>query len=201
MAIAQAVRAGVHKLPRGKPFTHERFLKHGSRGAVDRTLSRLVGRGEILRLARGVFIRPKTSRFVGTVLPDVLDVVETIARSKGETIQVHGAEAARRFGLSTQVPTAPVFHTNASSRSIRIANITVRMVHTSNRRRLQFAGEPAGTALAALWYLGKDNVTPEVLAQVEAAIGPTDFEKLRSADMPAWMAKAVAAADQDKAHR
>ena len=108
-----------------------------------------------------IFVRPRTSRFVGTVLPDILEVVEAIARNNGETVQVHGAEAARRFKLSSQMPTAPVFHTSASSRTIRITNITVRMVHTSNRRRLQFAGEAAGAALSALWYLGKDNVTSE----------------------------------------
>ena len=200
MSTAQAVRAGVHKLPRGKSFTRERFLKHGSRGAVDRTLSRLVGRGEIQRLARGVFVRPRTNRFVGAVLPDILEVVETIARSNGETVQVHGAEAARRFRLSTQVPTAPVFHTSASSRTIRIANITVRMIHTSNRRRLQFAGEATGAALTALWYLGKDHVTPAAVATVEAALGPAEFERLRSADMPAWMAQALAAPSRDAAH-
>ncbi len=194
MSTARAIRASLCKLPKGKPFTSERFLKHGSRSAVDRTLSRLVGQGEIQRVARGVFVRPRTSRFVGTVFPDVFDVVEAIARSNGETVQVHGAEAVRRFKLSTQVPTAPVFHTSASSRTIRIANITVRMVHTSNRRRLQFAGEAAGTALSALWYLGKDNVTPEAVAAIEAALGPAEFQRLLSADTPAWMTKALAAA-------
>ena len=178
----------------GKAFTSEGFLKHGSRSAVDRTLSRLVGRGEIQRVARGVFVRPRTSRFVGTVLPDILEVVEAIARNNGETVQVHGAEAARRFKLSSQVPTAPVFHTSASSRTIRVANITVRMVHTSNHRRLQFAGEAAGAALSALWYLGKNNVTRETVATIAAALGPADFQRLLSADMPAWMTKALATA-------
>ena len=194
MSTAQAIRAGVRKLRRGKPFTSARFLKHGTRSAVDRTLSRLVGEGKIQRLAYGVFVRPRTSRFVGTVLPDVLEVVEAIARSNGETVQVHGAEAARRFRLSTQVPTAPVFHTSASSRTIRIGSITVRMVHTSNRRRLQFAGEATGVALSALWYLGKNNVTPETVTTIAAALGSAQFEKLRSADMPAWMAKALGTA-------
>ena len=198
-STAQAIRASIGKLPKGTPFTGERFLKHGSRGAVDRTLSRLAGRGAIQRLARGVFVRPRTSRVVGTVLPDVLMVVQAIARHHGETVQVHGAEAARRFKLSTQVPTAPVFHTSASSRTIRITNITVRMVHTSNRRRLQFAGEAAGAALSALWYLGKNNVTPETVATIEAALGPAEFQRLSSADMPAWMTKAFAA-DRGRLH-
>ena len=194
MSTARAVRAAVRKLREGKPFTRERLLEHGSRSAVDRTLSRLVGRGEIQRVARGVFVRPRTSRFVGAVAPDILEVVEAIARNNGETVQVHGAEGARRFGLSTQVPTSPVFHTSASSRTIRIANIAVRMVHTSNRRRLQFAGEAAGAALAALWYLGKNNVTREAVATIKAALGPAEFQRLRSAEMPAWMTKALAAA-------
>ena len=194
MSTAKAVRTAIGKLPRGTPFTGARFAKHGTRGAVDRTLSRLAGEGEIQRLAHGVFVRPRTSRFVGTVVPDIHEVVEAIARSNGETVQIHGAEAARRFRLSTQVPTAPVFHTNASTRTIRVTGITVRMVHTSNRRRLQFAGEATGAALSALWYLGRNNVTPETVATIATALGPAQFEKLRSADMPAWMAAALAAA-------
>ena len=191
MSTAQSVLASIRKLPKGKPFTSTRFLKHGSRSAVDRTLSRLVGRGEIQRVARGVFVRPRTSRFVGTVVPEVQEVVEAIAHRNGETVQVHGAEAARWFQLSTQVPVAPVFHTNASSRTIRIGRITVRMTHTSNRRRLQFAGEVAGAALSALWYLGKGNVTPEVVARIESTLGPEEFQRLRSANMPVWMAKVL----------
>ena len=196
MSTAKAVRAAIRKLPRGRPFTGARFLKHGARGAVDRSLSRLVAEGEIQRLAQGVFVRPRTSRFVGTVMPDIHEVVETIAHANGETLQIHGAEAARRFRLSTQVPTAPVFHTSGSTRTIRVAGTAVRMVHTANRRRLQFAGEPTGAAISALWYLGKDNVTPETVATIEAALGPSESKKLRSADMPAWMQKAFAAAGE-----
>ena len=200
MSISKAVRTAIRKLPRGKPFTGARFLKHGTRGAIDRTLSRLVAEGEIRRLAQGVFVRPRASRFVGAVIPDIHEVVEVIAHGNGETIQVHGAEAARRFRLTTQVPTVPVFHTSGSSRTIRVAGTTVRLVHTSNRRRLQFAGEPAGAAISALWYLGKDNVTPETVARIEAALGPAGFEKLRSAAMPAWMAQALAAAAREPVH-
>ena len=191
MSVTEAIRTELRKLPRGRPFTTSRFAAHGPRGAVDRALSRIVEEGGIERLARGVFVRPRKSRYVGSVLPGVGEVVRTIARDNGETVQVHGAEAARRLGLSTQAPTTLVFHTSASSRTIRIGNATVRMVHTSNRRRLQFAGKPAGLALAALWYLGRDNTTPEAVARIESAIGPEAYARLRSADMPAWMADAL----------
>ena len=196
MSTAKAVRTAIRKMPRGRPFTGARFLKHGTRGAVDRTLSRLAANGEIRRLAHGVFVRPRNSRFVGTVMPDIHEVVEAIARNNSETLQIHGAEAARRFRLSTQVPTAPVFHTSGSTRTIRVGGVAVHMVHTANRRRLQFAGEPTGAAVSALWYLGKNNVTPETIARIEAALGPAASRKLRSADMPVWMQEAFAAAGE-----
>ncbi len=190
MSVAEAIRTNIRKLPRGRPFTTSRFIAHGPRGAVDRALARIVADGGVERLSRGVFVRPTKSRFVGNVHPGIAEVVRAIAQDNGETVQVHGAEAARRLGLSTQAPMEPVYHTSASTRSIRIGSTTVRMIHTSNRRRLQFAGEPAGLALAALWYLGRNNATPEAIARIESAIGPEAFARLRSADMPAWMADA-----------
>ena len=65
------------------------------------------------------------------------------------------------------------------------------MIHTSNRRRLQFAGEIAGLALSALWYLGKDHTNPEKVATIRDLLGPREFERLRSAEMPAWMSQAL----------
>jgi len=181
-------------------FKRSRFTAYGSPSAVNRALSRIVGKGEIERLSRGVFVRPRKNRYVGQVSPGITDVVRVIAKENGETVQVHGAEAARRFGLTTQVPIAPVFHTNASSRTIRIGKRTVRLIRTSNRRRLQFAGEPAGLAVAALWYLGKDNVTPGTVVKVRSVLSPDEFEKLRSASLPAWMTKVLNAVSQEAVH-
>lgn len=197
MSTTSAIRTHIRKLPRGRAFSSTRFAAHGSTGAIHRALSRIVREGEIERLSRGVFVRPRKNRFVGKVFPGVIDVLRVIAEKNGETVQVHGAEAARRFGLATQVPTAPVFHTSASSRSIRIGKTTVRLIRTSNHRRLQFSGEPAGLALSALWYLGRHNVSQETIVKVRSALSQEEFEKLRSASLPAWMTKVLNTACQD----
>jgi len=191
MSTTEAIRARIQRLSKGKPFTSSRFLKLGSRAAVDKALSRLVEDGAIERLARGVFVRPKKSRFIGTVTPEISEVVEVIAKSHGETIQVHGAEAARRFKLSTQMPTSPVFYTSGPSRSLRVGNITVKLMHTTSHRRLQFAGKREGLALSALWYLGKENVTPETVSRIKSGLSPQEFETLKSANLPAWMTDAL----------
>ena len=200
MTTAKAIRTELRKLPKGKPFTNSRFLVYGSHGAVHRALSRLVAEGEIKRLARGVFVRPKRNRFVGEVMPNISEIVKNIARKNHETIQVHGAEAARRFKLSTQMPIVPVFHTSASSRSIVIGNVTVKLIHTSSQRRLQFAGEKTGLALSALWYLGKNNVNAGVVSKIKSGLSAKEFETLRSADIPAWMTDALNEFAQDTIH-
>lgn len=181
----------MRRMPKGKPFTSSRFLKHGPRTAVDRALARLVENGEIERLSRGVFVRPRTNRFIGKVMPSISESVMAIAKRNGEVVQIHGAEAARRFKLSTQVPTLPVYYTSGSSRTIQIRNVEVRLMHTSNRRRLQFAGQKIGIALTALWYLGKGNVNLETISMIKSGLSAKEFETLRAADMPAWMTAAL----------
>jgi hypothetical protein len=48
----------------------------------------------------------------------------------------------------------------------------------------------AGTALSALWYLGRRQVTPDVVASVRTRLGPEEFAALEAAsgEMPGWLA-------------
>ena len=69
-----------------EPFTNKQFLKLGSCASVDKKLSRLVSEGVIQRIIRGVLMRPKANRCVGMVAPDVREVVEVMAKDRGEII-------------------------------------------------------------------------------------------------------------------
>lgn len=200
MSVAESIKQRVLRMQRGEPFTNTRFLKLGSRSAVDKALSRLVEEGVIQRVARGVFVRPKKSRFIGNVMPEVSRVIEVIAKDHGETVQVHGAEAARRFKLSTQMPTTPVYYTSGPSREIRVGNLKVKLMHTTSHRRLQHAGKKPGLALSALWYLGKDNIDAEAVRRIREGLSTEEFETLRTSKMPAWMACAIENYTQGAAH-
>lgn len=200
MSVAKSVKKRVLATPRGRPFTNTRYLSLGSRSAVDKALSRLVESGVIRRIAPGVFVRPKESPYVGQVMPEVGRVVEAIAKGNGETVQVHGAEAARQFRLTTQAPTQPTYYTNGTSREVRVGNLPIRFVHTSNRHKLQHAGKKPGVALSALWYLGKENVNADVIEEVRAGLSPAEFETLQHAHMPGWMANAFTQYRQHATH-
>ena len=191
MSVNENIKKRVQRIQRGEPFTNSSFLKLGSRPAVDKALSRLVQENVIIRITRGVFMRPKQNRFIGDVAPDISRVIEVMAKDHGETVQVHGAEAARRFKLSTQMPTTTVFYTSGPSRELRVGNLTARLIHTSSRRKFQHAGKKPGLALTALWYLGKENVNSEAIEHIREGLSENEFETLRSCKMPAWMSSAI----------
>lgn len=139
-------------------------------------------------MTRGVFVRPAFSRYLGKVMPDPLKVAETIARTTGVIVQVHGAEAARRLELTIQVATQPVLCTSGPSKRIRVGKMEIRLQHVC-QRKLALAGRPAGLALAALWYLGKSEVTPVLIEKIRRKLPSAEFDALKSATsaMPAWM--------------
>ncbi len=175
-------------MPVGEPFTPTVFLECGTRASVDQTLSRLVKTGALARVTRGVFVRPEVSRYVGQVMPEPLKVAEAIAKTTGCVVQVHGAEAARRLELTTQVPTQAVFNTSGPSKRIRVGKLEIRLQHVC-ARKLALVGRPAGLALAALWYLGKNQVTPDVVRAIRRKLSAPEFDALKSAAsvMPGWM--------------
>lgn len=198
---AELIRQRIHSMPLGEPFTPTALLAYGTRASVDQTLSRLIKTKSIERVARGVFVRPEISRFAGKVMPEPLKLAETVARTTGAVVQVHGAEAARRLELSTQVPVQSVFLTSGPSKRIRMGEMEIRLQHVC-QRKLALAGRPAGLALAAMWHFGKTAVTPALVEKIRRKLGESEFEVLKSAtaSMPAWMSDALFRNERTIAH-
>jgi hypothetical protein len=192
MSITRKVKQYVQKTPHGKPFSTAALTGYGARAAVDQALSRLTTAGKIVRLTRGVYVRPEENRFVGQVMPEPFKVAETIAKKTNEIIQVSGAEAARQFGLSTQVPAQPVFLTTGQSRRFNIGSLEITLRHVS-RKKIPMPESKAGLAIVALWYLGKNLMTCQLIEKIKNKLTPQEFEKFISSTeyMPGWMSNTV----------
>ncbi len=189
MTTAELIRQKIDELPAGQPFTPSAFLSLGERSTVDKTLARMVMAGILARPCRGVFVRPKQSKF-GAIPPEPLEVA--LAKAHGESIEIHGAEALRRFGLSTQVPVHPVFYTTGRTRTFYVGKMPVRLQHVSPRKFVH-PGTNVGMAVSALWYLGKEQITNEVFEAIRARLSTEEFEVLKASapQMPSWMANAL----------
>jgi hypothetical protein len=121
-------------------------------------------------------------------MPEPSKVAQAIASARGETIQVHGAEAARLLGLTSQMPLQSVFYTTGRTREIKLGNLTLTLKHAA-KRKLALAGRPSGLALSALWYLGKKQVTTNTIKRIRERLAPEAFAEFKAETpaMPAWM--------------
>ncbi|MBQ0140990.1 MAG: hypothetical protein KBT36_17085 [Kurthia sp.] len=190
--IAANVRQTVANFPKGRVFTVEDIsIEVELKQAVQRSLSRLIEEGSIRRIYKGIYYKPEVSRILkGRVLPPNIDqTVKVISVKNNEIIQMHGALACNRLGLSTQMPMTKVFHTNGSSREIEIGGARIKFLHTNNDQLLQYAGTNVGIAISALHYFGRRFVNIEVIEKIRLKLTPREFRRLQKASLPAWIKK------------
>ena len=191
--IGEPLDSALRKVRKGEPFTGASLNVASGRTQLGRALGRLVRKGLLERLAPGVFMRPLRSPYVdGNVPPELDKIVRAMAQRAGSKIQMSGAEAVWRLGLSTQVPMQAVYMTTGRSRTIKVRCRLVRYVHTSPGK-LALAGRPAGIGLTALWYLGKAELNLAAVEQIAGRLGPKEFRALLAArpQMPGWMSEVV----------
>ena len=190
MTTSKKVKKHILSHEEGRPFSVRELFKLGSRRAVDCTVARLVAAGVIVRVSRGVYMRPKASKYVTAIAPSIEEVVSAIARGTGETTGVSGAEAAMQLKLSTQVPMGISYYTTGPTRALTINNQSVLLKHVADRK-LALAGTPAGIALSALWYLGAEGVNESTIHAVVERLSPSVLDELEEANPPAWMADQI----------
>ncbi|MFN7098473.1 MAG: DUF6088 family protein [Gammaproteobacteria bacterium] len=189
MKATQEIQKQIKASPAGQLFSVATFHHAASYENTRKILGRLATAGTIKRVARGIYVRPKQVPYVGETLPSPIEIVQMISQSTGEVIAIHGAEAARRLQLTTQVPMQPVFYTTGNTREIKTGNRTIFLQRISPRK-LVAPGTIAGTVISALWFLGKSNTTQEVVAKIKQQLSAEEFQQVLNniAHMPAWMA-------------
>jgi hypothetical protein len=185
-AILQQARA----LPEGGVLSPREFLHLGSRSAVDQAFSRLAKAGKLLRVARGAYVAPVSSRF-GARTPAPGKVVKALASRDGEVIVPHGASAANVLGLTPQVPIREVYLTSGRSRKLKLGHAEVLVKHAP-RWMLALGTRPAGVAVRALAWIGPLHAD-ESLAVLRRTLPPAEWKALASARamLPGWMAQAI----------
>lgn len=96
------------------------FSQFGSIQAVLMALSRLVKENELVRLAQGIYLRPKYDSRLGMLTPSIEEIAQAIAKRDQVIIRPTGAYALNKLGISNQVPMKVVFLTNGHPKSIKI---------------------------------------------------------------------------------
>lgn len=188
--IPRSILSHAESLPEGRLVSPKEFLHLGSRAAVDQAFSRLTHEGKLLRVARGIYVAPVSSRF-GTRAPAPEKVVQSLAVRTGEVVAPHGSNAANALGLTQQVPIREVYLTSGRSRKLKLGRSEVLVKHAPGWMLALGAGQ-AGAAVRALAWMGPTHVL-ESLAALRRTLQPTEWQALTTgrAGLPSWLARAI----------
>lgn len=148
------------KARRGSLFFTEDFLRFGNSKAVSKALERLVEKGEIIRVARGIYTRQEIDPILGPVIPGSESIAKAIAKRDKARIVPTGTLALNALGLSTQIPMNVVYYTDGAARKITMGkrNILFKKISPKN---LAAIGKTSELVIQALREIGKDNVTQD----------------------------------------
>ncbi len=188
--LAEEILAKVQGVPEGTPLVAKELLHLGARAAIDQALSRLARSGQLLRVGRGLYVRPVETRF-GQRPPSVARVLESLASVRGETFAPNAAAAANAFGLTTQVPVRSVFLSSGPKRTFTLGAERVEIRHAP-RWQLELPNTRAGQALRVLAWYGKKGKR-EAVRSLKGKLSSAELEELMKARprLPEWVAKQV----------
>ncbi len=187
-SIDATVARRVQRAASGTVFTPALFARAGSRGAVDKALQRLVERGVLRRLARGLYDKPRDHALLGVLWPNIDEIVRALSGKDRLRLQPTGVYAANLLGLSEQVPARIEFLTDGTSRTVRVGPMDIRLKRTTPRQ-MAGAGRCSGLVIQALRSLGREHIGVDRIERLRRTLPARERRTLLGdlALAPAWM--------------
>ena len=159
---------------------------------VGSILSELTTKGILVKIAHGIYTKPRESKF-GVVLPSVDKVVQAIAVRDNAEVLPSGMTALNVLGLSTQVPMNYTYLTTGSERTVNLSNRKV-VLKRGVPKNFCYATRLISLLVQALKALKKENVGDSELNVIrQLVLKETDKDTLvKDVDMmPAWMKRII----------
>ena len=189
--IDDKIIKALSKCGKGTVFSTEEFSHYGNPDAVQKALSRMVERGQLLHVSHGIYCYPKIDKELGLgmLFPSYEEIAQVIAKRDKVKIFPAGALAQNMLGLSTQVPMNVVFLTDGSNRKINIKNGRGILFKHVSPKKLAFNDKLAMLITTALREMGEENVTEEHIKQLKKVVEqhPEPFTTHDLKLMPLWI--------------
>lgn len=148
--------------------------------------------GIITRIAKGVYVKARKTRF-GILYPSASELIAEIAKRDKAVIIPTGSTAANRLGFSTQVPMNTSFLTTGSSRRLSLGNRTVTLKHGAPKN-FAFRGKLMQELVQALRSIGENNITQEDELRIAKLLAETPEKATIEHDLllaPVWMRQLI----------
>ncbi len=182
----------VSKSSFGEIFFSDDFVKYGSAENIRKVLSRLEQEEVLVRLAQGVYLKPKKDPFLGIVYPTTEKIAQQIAQRDKARIAPTGTMALYLLGLTTQIPLKAVYLTDGSQREIKIGKRTIKFKKTVPRS-FAIKDELLHLIVQAFKEVGQKEVSQEFLQTITTSILRLN-EKVVETQLryaPVWIQKII----------
>ncbi len=159
---------------------------------VGSTLAELTESGVLFKMAQGIYVKPRKSRF-GLVFPSIEKIVQAIAMRDYAEVLPSGTTALNALGLSTQVPMNYSYLTSGSERTIKLANRQV-VLKRGVPKNFCYKTRLIALLTQALRALKQENIGDSEIQIIRELIAKeTDKESLaKDVDaMPGWMKRII----------
>lgn len=197
-SIEKQIEKSIKSKPKGSLVLPDDYHSYGSSDAIRKALDRLQDRKVLVRVAQGIYVRPKISKLIGPLVPTAEEVAEAIARRDRIRTVPTGSYALNALGLSTQVPMNIVLLTDGSPREIRVGKRKIKFKKTTPKNLLA-KGKISRLAIQALKEIGNGKVTEAEEKKIVDLLRKEDEKDLRHdiALAPVWIQKIMKKALQD----
>jgi ribosomal protein S19E (S16A) len=159
-SIENQIEKSIKSRSKGILIIPEDYVNYGSSVAIRKALDRLEKKQVIIRVAHGIYVRPKISKLIGVLLPSAEEVAEAIAKRDRIRTLPTGTYALNALGLSTQVPMNIVLLTDGSPRELKIGKRKLKFKRTTPKNLLA-KGKISRLVIQALKEIGNGRVTTE----------------------------------------
>ena len=159
---------------------------------VTKLLAQFEKEGLITRIAKGIYVKAKKTRF-GVVYPSAYELVTEIAKRDKAIVFPTGETAANRLGFSTQVPMNVCFITSGTPRKLKLGNRTVTLKH-GVPRNFAYKGKLMPELVQALRSIGEANMTEAVENRIAQLLSETQETETIEHDLlltPVWVRQIV----------
>lgn len=187
----ETLRKRIEAMPEDSVLFRSDFPEYHSE-FVGETLAELTKEGVLVKLAQGIYAKPRMSRF-GAVLPSVEKIVQAIAVRDNAKVLPSGMTALNALGLSTQVPMNYTYLTTGSERTVKLTNRQV-VLKRGVPKNFWYETRLIALLLQALKTLKQENVGQEELQIIRSLIEKEPDKETLAKDvdkMPAWMKRLI----------
>ncbi len=160
--IENKVISRIYGNGRGWAFSPKDFSDLGNRSSIDVALHRLLTKGTIRRVIRGIYDYPQYSEMLKrTLSPDLDQVARALARKFGWHIHPTGMATLNALRLSTQIQGQYAYQSEGPNRTYRIGQHDLIFKH-AKRKESGFKYHESALLVQGIKTLGPDRITPEI---------------------------------------